>query len=140
MLKRYHRIQIWYPFPHQGLRWWYYNRFVPSTIKLWNDLPGEYKNSITVSAFKKCFKNSTHEQLKKHKLYNHGNRLENVLQLQNIVATWMLIFFHTICKSFRIAYTVFLNGKIPNTFSCILLNTKAKGKSYFIIWTSMVFQ
>ena len=62
----------------------YFNSFVPSTIKLslWNDLPGEYKNSLTVSAFKKCFKNSTHELLKKHKLYNHGQRLENVLHCQ----------------------------------------------------------
>ena len=40
---------------------------------------------------------------------------------------------HTICKIFRIAYTVILNGKIPNTFLCIVLNTTAKGKSYFII-------
>ena len=60
----------------------YFNSFVPSTIKLWNDLPREYKNSLTVSAFKKCLKKSTHEQVKKHKLYNHGNRLENVLHCQ----------------------------------------------------------
>ena len=46
------------------------------------DLPGEYKNSLTVSAFKKCLKKSTNEQVKKHKLYNHGNRLENVLHCQ----------------------------------------------------------
>ena len=39
----------------------YFNSFVPSTIKLWNDLPGEYKNSLTVSAFKKCLKKSTYE-------------------------------------------------------------------------------
>ena len=54
-----------------------------------------------------------------------------IVNLETIAATWMLIFFHTICKIFRIAYIVILNGKIPNTFLCIVLNTTAKGKSYF---------
>ena len=36
----------------------------------YNEQPQENENSLTVSAFKKCLKNSTSEQLKKNNLYN----------------------------------------------------------------------
>ena len=61
----------------------YYNSFIPSTIKLWNDLHNDIKYSPTLSIFKAKLKRMNIVKVKKH--YNFGNRRENIIlcQLRN---------------------------------------------------------
>lgn len=61
----------------------YYNSFIPSTIKLWNNLDAEIKDSSSLSIFKSKLKNQNIPKTYKH--YSFGNRKENIIlcQLRN---------------------------------------------------------
>jgi len=56
------------------------NSFLPSTIKLWNDLPFDIRTLPTVSAFKKSLKNIFLR--KPNKLYDYGRRKLNIIHCQ----------------------------------------------------------
>lgn len=56
------------------------NSFLPSTIKLWNELPLQIRILPTVSSFKKAIKNIFFR--KPNKLYDFGNRKENIIHCQ----------------------------------------------------------
>ena len=58
----------------------YMNSFLPSTIKLWNDLPFDIRTLPTVSAFKKSLKNIFLR--KPNKLYDYGRRKLNIIHCQ----------------------------------------------------------
>ena len=57
----------------------YYNSFVPSTISLWKNLSDDCKNSPTLQTFKNKLNPTTPIQKNKYKLYNYGNRIENII-------------------------------------------------------------
>lgn len=57
----------------------YYNNFLPSTIKAWNELPQDTKDCSSVASFKsKLNKNLS----KKNKLFDHGPRRESIIHCQ----------------------------------------------------------
>ena len=60
----------------------YYYNFLPSTIKLWNDLPDTLKSATSVAKFKQCIQNKKLEDKTKSKLYNYGQRKLNILHCQ----------------------------------------------------------
>lgn len=58
----------------------YMNSFIPSAIKLWNDLPIHIRNLPTLASFKTAIKNMYYK--KPNKLFNHGKRQVNILHCQ----------------------------------------------------------
>ena len=53
----------------------YYNSFLPSAVRLWNDLPDEIQNSITIASFKRGLSVNRHSP-PAH--YNAGKRLGQI--------------------------------------------------------------
>ena len=60
----------------------YFNSFLPSSIQLWNALPEQVKCSESFTSFKNKLKKSALEKAKYAKLFNFGNRKENIIHCQ----------------------------------------------------------
>lgn len=57
----------------------YYNNFLPSIIKTWNELPQDTKDCSSVASFKS---NLNKNLPKKNKLFDHGPRRESIIHCQ----------------------------------------------------------
>lgn len=55
---------------------------MPSTIQLWNNLPLETKRNESFLSFKNVLKKQSVELAKNAKVYNYGNRKENIAHCQ----------------------------------------------------------
>ena len=53
----------------------YFNSFLPSADRLWNDLPDEIQNPNTIASFKRCLSVNRHSP---HAYYNAGKRLGQI--------------------------------------------------------------
>ena len=71
----------------------YYKSFLPSTLRLWNELPTSIKSSPSVESFKK---NLSFDLPKIKNYFNFGNRKENIIycQLRNDASNLNLHLFN----------------------------------------------
>ena len=117
VIKVMYNIRILGPLTHQPVQKCtsYMESFLPSTTKLWNDLPDFIKISPTLSSFKKHLKeffSSTPNDL-----YHFGSRRCNIIhcQLRNLIA--LVICIRTcliiICLTHQISETVTTKLRIP---------------------------